>query len=148
MTYERKQQLLIRLQSLPEREQDIRNQLSDLNNIAANRYLYNEDPQFVGSLIQRDLQNIAAKNNLRFNSVRPVGTSKQLNGLNKISIQISFTGTNNQLLDFLSDIESHEPLLRTSRTSIRVQQTSTDYSDAVLVLNMNVSAFMEGDIRS
>lgn len=140
-SYVRKQALLSRLQALPKEEQAIRARLEKLSRDALARQLYDGNANSVQSLIQRDLRQLAAESQVTINSVRALSELRQSGPLKHTSIQLNMVATHERLVGFLQELEAWEPLLRTTRLTVRVRTPSTDVSPAGLAVLMEVTGY-------
>ncbi|MCJ9430035.1 type II secretion system protein GspM [Kordiimonas marina] len=140
-TYVRKLALLARLQALPKEESAIKKQLEKLSDEAAARMLYSGDANAIQSLMQRDLRQLASRNHTAIQSMRTLARYKKPGPLQSISVQLNFGTTHEELVSFLKDIETAEPLLRVTRLSLRVQRPSTETQPAALSVMMEVTGF-------
>lgn len=139
----RKEELLNRLEQLPEREATIRERIQLLNEAAAEKYLYQGGQREAQALILRDVRALAARSNVSIDSMRSIGIRRSTNLISRSAIQVNFVAKNDNLLNFLSEVEAWEPLLRVVRMSVRVRQASTDYQPAELAVMLEVSGFYQ-----
>lgn len=133
--------LLARLESLPERESAIRTVLQELDDGLAERNLYIGEASSIRTEIQRDVRDIAAKSNVRINSMRPLGTRRASDQLSLSAIQLSYDATNSQNIEFLGHLENAEPVLRVQRLSIVIQAPSSEAMPARLTVNVEVAGY-------
>lgn len=136
-------ELLARLQHLPEREAQIKEQMEELSSIAAEKYLYQGDEKEAQALILRDVRALATRSNVRIDSMRSLALRKSTNLISRSAIQANFTATHDDLLTLLAEIEAWEPLLRVERISVRTRRASTLDSPAQLAVLVEVSGFYE-----
>lgn len=145
-TYARKKTLLSKLSALPEKERLIKNQLVDLGGEAASAFLYEGEDHEVQSYVQRDVRRIAGEAGVNISSMRPLGKGTATDSLlSTSSVQLNFTAPYEQLIIFLSKLESVQPLLRAKRVSVRVQLQSTPSRAAVLAVTVDVNAFRRAE---
>lgn len=143
-TYARKKMLLDVLNSLPEQERVIKNQLADLGGEAASAFLYEGEALTVQSFIQRDMRKIASELRINLSTMRPLGKSKAESDLLSVaSVQINFKVTHEKLMQFLDRLEQAKPILRAKRVSVRVQRSSTPNRAAILAVVMDINAFRQ-----
>jgi len=140
--YERKLSLLTRLKSLPEKEDQIRQRLEDLGVRAAEKYLYQGNHSSVQALIQRDLRQLAVEEEVRVQSMRTLANVRQSGLLRHTSVQVRLQSVSyDTLAAYLAKIESRQPLLRVRTISVRVQQHSTAFRAAQLVVVLEVVGY-------
>ena len=140
--YGRKLALLVRLKSLPEKEDQIKQRLEDLGINAAEQYLYAGNHSSVQALIQRDLRQLAQKEGLRVQSMRTLANIRQNGMLRYTSVQVRFQLISYEALAaFLAKIETRQPLMRVRMLSVRVQQASTPTRAAQLSVLLEVVGY-------
>ena len=147
-TFLARQELLARLENLPKREEKIRAALEILDDGLAERSLYGVEPASLRTEIQRDIRDIASENNVRIDSMRPLGVRSRDEELIQSTVQLNYETTHEGNMSFLKAIETVEPLLRVQRMSVVVQSASSDTSPARLAVSLEVAGFarrMEGD---
>jgi len=138
-----KQTLLLRLQDLPKRESRIRSALKELNDGLAERSLYAGDAVAVRTQVQRDVRRIAAEARIQVGSMRPLGSRRNEGELHSSAIQMSYSATHAENLEFLKLLEAAEPALRVQRLSLSVQTVSTETRAARLSINLEVAGFVQ-----
>jgi hypothetical protein len=141
--YARKLSLLKRLENLPTREAEIRRQLADLGNEEAGRYLYQGDHRSIQVMIQRDIRQLAATQNVAVGSMRSLLGRKETDRLARSTIQLNLSTTNENLVHLIGKIEAAQPMLQVDKLSIRKQRPSTDTQPAILAVVLEVSGFRD-----
>lgn len=136
-----RQRLLHRLESLPQKEDNIRAALELLDDGLAERSLYFGELTNLHNEIQRDVRALATSNNVRINSMRPLGVRRLDEEIILSAIQINYQATPDTTLEFINAIELSEPILRVQRMTIAIQSASSDYQPAQLAVNMELAGY-------
>lgn len=139
--YLQQKRLLNRLQQLPNREEQIRAALQDLNDGFVEASLYAGDNSSVRTQIQRDVRQVAAGVGLNIGNMRPLLARELDDELFFTPIQLTFSATHDTNLAFLTALETIEPILRVNRMSVSVQTPSELTRPAILSVTMEVGGY-------
>lgn len=144
-TYLRKVSLLERLESLPEKELQIKDQLENLNASVAERLLYEGDFRSAQAFVQRDVRDIAGRVGLQIDSMRALGAGRYSADdlIVATSIQVNFVAPYAETIEFLGNLETFEPMLRARRLSMRLQKPSSKNQNALIAVNAEIAGFIK-----